>query len=119
MRLVVLALLLVGCGPHGNSGGPDMAPRCPSDLPQQCPTPMPTWDGGVLAIINGKCTVCHRAGGLSASWPMTNYAEVSKLKQGVIDQVYSCFMPPPDAGQLDESQRQALLGWIVCGALEN
>ncbi len=114
----MFALLLLACGPHG-AGAPDMAPACPNDLPAQCPSPMPTWDGGVQAIVDEKCAGCHRAGGLAASWPLDTYTGVAKLRQAVLDQVYSCFMPPPDAGQLDAPQRQALLGWLVCGAANN
>jgi hypothetical protein len=117
--VVILALAIAGCGGSGMSGGPDLAPACPNDLPQACPAPMPTWDGGVNALVASKCAPCHQPGGTAATWPFTSAAQVHALRQAVIDQVYSCVMPPPDAGQLDETQRQALLGWLVCGALNN
>jgi hypothetical protein len=122
-----LALLaIVGCGNGGRSSddlavSPDMArpELCPSDLPTACPTPEPSWDGGVQAIIDAKCVVCHQAGGLAFDKPFTDYANVYGYRGEMLNQVYSCYMPPPDAGQLDPSERQQLLGWFVCGAPNN
>lgn len=117
--VVMVGAGVAGCGGGGGGGGPDLAPACPSDLPSSCPSPMPTWDGGVAALVADKCAMCHRPGGTAATWPLTNVGETQALRQAVIDQVYSCVMPPADAGQLDETQRLALLGWLVCGALNN
>lgn len=119
--------VLGGCG-NGNHGGGDMvvagfdmavADNCPNDLPAACPTPAPSWDGGVQALIEARCVVCHQAGGLAFDKPFTDYAEVYASRGVMLDQVYSCYMPPPDAGQLDPSERQELLGWFVCGAPNN
>lgn len=127
MRVATVALLgaaLAGCGGSGAGGlGADMMPACINELPSSCPSPAPMWDdggdGGVSALVTSRCAVCHRVGGLSAEWPLDSYAGVFKLRQAVLDQVYSCYMPPPDAGQLDDSQKQALFGWLVCGAPNN
>ncbi len=123
--MAALALsALAGCG-NGNRGNDlavgDMAvaPNCPNDLPQACPSPAPSWDGGVQALIADKCAVCHTPGGLAFDKPFDSYAHVYQYRGVILDQVYSCYMPPPDAGQLDESQRQQLLGWLVCGAPQN
>jgi hypothetical protein len=92
---------------------------CPSDLPAACPSPAPSWDGGVQALIVDKCVGCHKPGGLAFDKPFNDYAHVYQYRGVMLDQVYSCYMPPPDAGQLDPSQRQQLLGWFVCGAPNN
>ena len=130
MRVVAaLALLAIaGCGNSGHPGGdlavpPDMTPvpNCPSDLPAACPSPAPSWaaDGGVQAVIDARCVICHKPGGLAFDRPFTNYADVFANRGDALDQVYSCYMPPPDAGQLAPSERQELLGWFVCGAPNN
>jgi hypothetical protein len=125
--MAALALLAIaGCGNGGRSGNdlavpPDMAvaSSCPDDLPMACPSPAPSWDGGVEALIADKCGGCHKPGGLAFDKPFSDYADVYGYRGVMLDQVYSCYMPPPDAGQLDPSQRQELLGWFVCGAPNN
>jgi hypothetical protein len=125
--MAALALLAIaGCGNGGRSGNdlavaPDMvvAESCPSDLPSACPSPAPSWDGGVQQLIDEKCGGCHKPGGLAFDKPFTDYADVYGYRGVMLDQVYSCYMPPPDAGQLDPSQRQELLGWFVCGSPNN
>jgi hypothetical protein len=126
MAALALVLAIVGCGNGGRSGNdlatlPDMAvaSACPNDLPMACPSPAPSWDGGVRPLIDEFCVGCHQAGGLAFDKPFTDYGLVYQQRGGMLDQVYSCYMPPPDAGQPDESQRQQLLGWFVCGAPQN
>jgi len=96
-----------------------MAPNCPSDIPSVCPTPAPSWDGGVEALIAARCGICHKPGGLAFDKPFSNYADVYSYRGEMLDQVYSCYMPPPDGGTLAPSERQQLLGWFVCGAPNN
>jgi hypothetical protein len=125
---IALALVAIaGCG-NGVRGGNDLAvppdmmtvvAACPNDLPAACPSPAPSWDGGVRPLIDQFCVGCHQAGGLAFDRPFTTYALVHAQYGAMEDQVYSCYMPPPDAGQLDESQRLQLLGWFVCGAPQN
>jgi hypothetical protein len=121
----MLALLSVAGCPGNHHGGVDMAgaldmaPNCPNDYPMTCPSPAPTWDGGARPIIDGKCVPCHNPTGLAFDKPLTDYNKVYSLKQTVIDQIFSCYMPPPDAGVLDETERQTILGWFVCGAQQN
>jgi hypothetical protein len=128
--IAALALLasaaMIGCGNAGHSARdlsvlPDMSiiPNCPDDLPAACPSPEPSWDGGVQAIIDAKCVVCHKPGGLAFDKQFTDYAKIYAYRGEALDQVYSCYMPPPDGGTLSPSERQELLGWFICGAPNN
>jgi hypothetical protein len=36
-----------------------------------------------------------------------------------LNQVYACNMPPGSAAQPTVQEREALLGWLVCGAPQN
>lgn len=106
-------------GPDASATGDAGVSACPRDLPAACPSPEPSWDGGVQAIFEAKCVPCHQPGGLAFDRPFTTYAGVHKIFGDVLSQVYSCYMPPPDAGALNPAQRQAMLGWLVCGAPDN
>jgi hypothetical protein len=132
VALVVVTLGWTGCGgqeraivlpaPDASATTDAASPTCPHDLPATCPSPAPSWaasDGGVQDIVNSRCVPCHQPGGLAFDRPFTTYAAVYKIRGDVLGQIYSCYMPPPDAGALDDGQRQALLGWLVCGAPAN
>jgi uncharacterized membrane protein len=110
-RLLTLAAFAAACG----SG----TAACPTDLPTTCPSPMPSFSGGVGSIIASQCATCHEPNGAAASWPLTSYQEVFNQRQEVLSQVYSCLMPPEDSAQPTDSQRQALVGWLSCGAPNN
>ena len=122
--IVIAALLLVGCsgggtgssssGTSGTSGS-----TCPRDLPQSCPSPEPSYATDVAPLIQAKCVQCHAPGGVASDRPLGTYAQVNTLKQDVLDQVYNCLMPEPPQPALDETDRQTLLGWLVCGAPDN
>jgi hypothetical protein len=118
--MAALALFAIaGCG-NGDRSGNDLAvSSCPNDLPAACPSPAPSWDAGVRPLIDDKCVPCHQPSGVAWDRPFTDYAHVYQYRGVMLDQVYSCYMPPPDAGQLDPSQRRELLGWFVCGAPQN
>src|SRR5262249_51832261 len=99
---------------------PDLGgPTCPNDLPASCPQPAPSWQGTVSQLIAQKCVICHAPTGIVAEKPLDTYDAVFRMRGPVLNQVYSCNMPPPDGGALDDEERQALLGWLVCGAPKN
>ena len=58
---------------------------------------------------------CHAPGGLS-SHPLVTWQEVNALEGAVLDQVYACRMPQAGSAPLTTAEREALLGWLVCGA---
>jgi hypothetical protein len=51
--------------------------------------------------------------------PLDTYQDLSSRRSTVLDQVYSCRMPPADAGMLTAGERKELLEWLVCGAPSN
>jgi hypothetical protein len=93
---------------------------CPRVLPSQCPSPAPSWDGGVASIVGNVCGGCHADGGVEqAAYDFSTYAGVARNQASILTQVYSCAMPPADAGPLTNDQRQELLAWLICGAPNN
>ena len=71
------------------------------------------------------CANCHAPGGVEASTPLTNYQQIygshGSEAQEIFNQVFeSCLMPPSDAPQpLTAAERQTLLDWFACGALDS
>jgi hypothetical protein len=112
--MTALGAVLVACGgPRGSNGS------CPNDLPASCASPAPSYQAKVAPIINLRCITCHSPGGQEASRPLQTYSQVYSERSAVLDQVYACNMPPVSAAQPTEQEREALLGWLVCGAPQN
>jgi hypothetical protein len=118
------AVLTAGCanvpsdgGGAGGSGGGD--PSCPADLPKSCPPDAAGYKATIAPMFDQLCVACHKPGGQSVHY-LRNYAEVAALAGPVLDQVYACKMPPAASYSmyppLTLTQREELLGWLVCGA---
>jgi len=120
LRTLATAVLAfaVGCAPS-DSSGPDAGGACPSDLPASCPATVPSYKGEIAALIQQNCVGCHNAGGAGAAWPIGTYEGLYNNRQTALDEVYSCRMPLPDAGQLTDAERVELLTWFVCLAPDN
>ncbi len=71
------------------------------------------------AIVQSRCASCHAPGGLEATKPLLTYTQAYNLRTTILAQVSSCRMPLAGAPQLTPEERQALMGWIVCGAPNN
>jgi hypothetical protein len=101
--------------------GPDtMDAGCPHDLPDACPSPEPSWVNDVEPIVDQTCNACHGVGGVEQPvFDFSTYEGVHKDFGAVLNSVYSCLMPPPDAGGLMRAEREALLAWLVCRAPNN
>jgi hypothetical protein len=112
-------LLVAGCaggsgaGSDGGTGASTGA--CPNDLPASCPADAAGYQATVAPLIAARCGECHVPGGPSVHYLQT-YAEVYALRGACLDQVYACKMPQAGYPQLTETERQELLGWLVCGA---
>jgi len=111
--VAALGAALLACG------GPRTSGNCPNDLPASCPSPAPSYQAKVAPIINLRCVTCHSPGGQEASRPLQTYSQVYSERSAVLNQVYSCNMPPGSAAEPTEQEREALLGWLVCGAPQN
>ena len=76
------------------------------------------------------CDNCHAPGQVEAAMPLTSYQQIFGPASGpnmgsearsIFNQVFlSCLMPPSNAPvPLDAAQRQTLLDWYACGALDD
>jgi hypothetical protein len=109
--VLVGAAVAAGCGDGGSPGS------CPADLPASCPADAAHYQATIAPLVAERCTPCHEPGGQSAHY-LRSYDEVFALRGPVLDQVYACKMPPTGLGYapLSETERQEVLGWLVCGA---
>jgi hypothetical protein len=133
-RLLGLALGIgLGCACSGHiSGGvtnpddpddsaEDAAAACTASLPASCPA-APSFATTIAPIMQRTCATCHVAGGVAADRDLTSYAHIAELETTELIQLYSCQMPPPDAGPsatLAPAEREQLLQWFVCGFPDN
>jgi len=114
-RLLALsALIVIGCG--GPGGGRD----CPFETPV-CPDPQPSYTGEVGAIIQTYCVGCHGPGGQEANRPFGTWQDINSHGYAgpMQRQLLACLMPPADAPQPSDAQKQILIGWLTCGAPNN
>jgi uncharacterized membrane protein len=98
------------------------APNCPVDLlPVTCPTPAPTFAADANPIFQAHCVPCHSAVGVERTFPFETYMEITKprVPPDIINQVNTCRMPPVGALPVTDEERRTLLGWFVCGALND
>lgn len=99
---------------------PPPTPACPSDLPAACPSTPPSFSNRVEGIIESRCWACHGDGGVAQKGnDLSTYGDIFRQRSAVLNQVYSCNMPPSDAGALTADERKAMLEWLVCRAPEN
>ncbi len=123
-QLVAVALLSLGAaacpgGVDPPDAGVDDGP-CPNDLPSECPSPAPSFQADVEPIFASTCDQCHAPGAAVANKPLVDYDDVFRRRSAVLNQVYACTMPPPDAGVvLPPDARSMLLTWLVCGSPDN
>ena len=106
--------LSAGCG-----GGPNMPAGCPKDPPQTCPSPAPAYAANVAPVIQSRCAICHRPGGIQETVPFQTYDQVQMWQVGIKAMLEACMMPPADQPQPTQQQWRAILGWIACGAMNN
>jgi len=107
------ALLFASCGPGG-------AKNCPFEAPV-CPDPQPSYAGEVSAIIQTYCVGCHGPGGQEANRPFGTWSDIDvHAYAGPMQrQLLACQMPPADAPQPSEQDKQTLIAWLTCGAPNN
>jgi hypothetical protein len=117
LALVACAAFALGCGSPGD------AANCPA-ASQVCPSPAPTFSGQAQAIIRSTCLpACHEPGGIEAIRPMETYAQISALSRDILSQVVQCHMPILADGSpapfAVPGDKDTLIAWLVCGAMNN
>ncbi len=80
---------------------------------------LPSYQADIAPLVSTRCGACHAPGGIEASFPLTTHAELYGQRRGVLNQIFTCAMPPACARGLEAEQRATLLKWFVCGALDN
>jgi len=110
-----VALGAGGCG----GGGPPATSSCPNDAPDTCPAVAPTFMATVQPILQARCGACHVAGGVESVRPYQTYDQVKKQTMDMFLAISACIMPPADQPQPTADERQAIMGWIVCGAMND
>ncbi len=87
----------------------------------------PTFSKDVAPIIFENCTPCHRNGG-SAPFSLTNYKQVNRKRNTILDVTQSGYMPPWPADRnyshfigekfITDLQKATIKQWVKSGALE-
>jgi hypothetical protein len=112
---MLAAGLVLGC--DGDEGGAHAdASTCPTDVPETCVQPSPTFTADVLPILNQRCSSCHVPD--SGVWPLDTYTHVADWQASLVYDILNCTMPPADAGTLPANERDTILNWVACGAPE-
>jgi len=115
LRSGVMAIA-VGAAACGSPAGPP--PACPDDF--RCPSPPPHFAADANPIIQARCVPgCHSPDGMEPTHVFDTYDHVYGIASTIIMQLRLCVMPPAGQPPLSEPERQALLGWLACGAMND
>jgi uncharacterized membrane protein len=110
ISIATSTLLGGGCSDGG-------AASCPTAYPTACPSVAPTFAAVVAPVLHARCTICHAPGQQVPT--LDTYAHISAQSQQVFFRVQSCAMPPPPRPPLTLDERDTILNWIVCGAMND
>jgi hypothetical protein len=80
---------------------------------------VPSYQSDIAPLVQRKCLGCHSVSGVEANRPLDGYANLYTERGAVLHQVYGCLMPPSVVPQLDPTERQLLLTWLVCASPNN
>jgi hypothetical protein len=118
--LLVFACLAAACIAIACGGG-SSGESCPSnDLPSACPSNVPSYANDIAPILRSRCGPCHFPGGVEDSQhDYSTYAHVYAQRGTMLNQVYSCSMPPSGSPPPTADERAKLLAWFVCNAPNN
>ena len=115
---LVLALLAPAIVMGAGACAGDPAPAvCPNDAFDACPSSAPTFSGDAAPIIGAHCAKCHVPGGKAEKFPFETYEQIGPFAGDMKLQLETCEMPQAPEPPLTPAQRQAMFGWIACGAL--
>jgi Copper type II ascorbate-dependent monooxygenase, N-terminal domain/Copper type II ascorbate-dependent monooxygenase, C-terminal domain len=118
-----LLVLLLTLAPAGCGRAPDTGPNDPGSTDGGAPAL--TYHRDARAIIEARCTACHRDGDI-APFPLTTYEEVELMVGAMAGAIASGEMPPwqpadgcnsyGDDFSLRDQERETLLAWLGSGA---
>ncbi|MES1172500.1 MAG: hypothetical protein ABUL77_04625 [Bacteroidota bacterium] len=114
--IVVATAVIAGAGCGGDKPKPT---SCPDVLPASCPDPSPSYAADIEPLLRRRCGACHAPEKIEAAHSFETYDQVRAQSAGIRIQIDSCIMPPADQEQPTAAERQAILEWIVCGAMNN
>ena len=116
------ALVLIGCHSSTNSSVEQdaQATTCPGTTVSSCPTAVQSFSLEVVPIVQSRCGGCHSQYNDAGLWPLNDQQSLSDWQFTILQVLRDCTQPPPGSGiTLDLSEREALEGWLVCGAPDN
>ena len=116
MIAATVAFTVLGLGAGLSCSGSAPA-ACPNDFPSTCPPQPPSFANDVSPLIHSTCTPCHCPGQQVPT--LDTYADIMRAGQMISMQVFQCRMPPAPRPPLTAEERQIILGWLVCGAMDN
>jgi len=113
---------LFGCGGHPADGTASVsssaALMCTAIDASVCAMPTPSYASDIAPLLDRECNdTCHAPG--VGPWPLTSYSDVVAWAISIRSDVEGCKMPPPDAGSLEDVDRENVLNWLACGAPDN
>ena len=108
-RFPWLAVLAAACGQS-----PSVA--CPADNQDQCVDTTLSYDNGIGALLDQRCSPCHFPGGVESTRLLSDYGHVSGERMSIAGQLVTCAMPPAGSPQLSSDERKQILDWLTCGA---
>jgi len=115
--LAAAVVLFPACSSDTKPAG---SPACPGVTQAQCPKTVPSYASDVAPIIQARCEICHAVNNAQRLWPLSDQKSVRDWSDTILQQIRACAQPPPNSGYaLTLDERQALEGWLVCGAPNN
>jgi hypothetical protein len=110
--LILILGLFGGC----SGGTPD---TCPQEYPMSCPAPAPSFAADVEPLVQSHCAFCHGPGQQIPRLDTYQDLSMPRTQQKAFFQIQHCFMPPAPQPPLTAAERDMILSWLVCGAVNN
>jgi hypothetical protein len=121
-RALCLATTLAFCACGNSSNTPTegtIFASCTNvDASATCSPDGSSFAAAVEPILARSCLPACHDGSPDAAWPLTDFDDVQAWTTYISSDIESCTMPPIGSGYpMSRGDREAILNWIVCGAL--
>jgi hypothetical protein len=113
-------LAFCACGSSSNAPSEDtIYGSCTNvDASATCEPDGSSFAVSVQPILAKSCLPACHDGSPDAAWPLTDFDDVQAWTTYVAADILHCTMPPVTSGYpMSRGDREAILNWIVCGAL--